>query len=428
MISVDTGQLTSFASQDPSFSVAIHRDASSENDMTDEESTVASLVQPKTLTSEHFTPSSVDSFGSKIGPLSRHKSRTSCDGDIDDTDSEVSPAGSFLHESCNPSSLSIGNSADSAISVTIPRPPSESESPLDGLFLICEALERPSRRSGSTGTDRSSEISSPANSPLSGSPTQKPSLMSLRTAQPLLLPKDLSICNSDSKYCDSGCNLFGNIPALQAPPLPDTYQQYSHHHIYHHHDMHQQQDIIIQPCNNTRWMPIKSTVTNKAVQNRNNVHNNTNSNINSTMKNANSKSQSNGANISHFPLSTLFTAAEALLPGSSDKKAQINTSAVNNSKSTKRAYKKRADEYGNRNVATSKLGASTASIGKKNNTGRKQRNVSEKALTEKDIESKKRKREADRSLSSKKRYDASEKLAVVVEKLRKYFAMELHKL
>ena len=340
----------------------------------------------------------MNSSASKIGPLSRHKSRTSCDGDNDDTDSEVSPAGSFLQETCVPST---SNSTDSAISINISRPITESESPLDGLFLICEALERPARRSGSTGTDRSSEISSPANSPLSESPAQKPSLISLRSAQSSTLrtfhAEDLSVSNNDNKRNSVGCNLFDNI---SAPPLPDTYQQYSHHHIHHNHD-------IIQPSS---WMPMKAVTTNKAGQNQN-----VDNSVHAISKKNN---KSNGVNTSHFPLSTLFTAAEALLPGCSDNKAKVNsqqrTSAISNVKSTKRAYNKKTDKSDHKTVAVSKSGASTASVGKKSNVSRKPKNFTGKILTEKDIESKKRKREADKCLSYKKRYDVSEKLAIVV--------------
>ena len=51
MISVESGQLAGFSSQYPSSSEVIYRDISSENDMTDEESTEVSLVQHKTLPS-----------------------------------------------------------------------------------------------------------------------------------------------------------------------------------------------------------------------------------------------------------------------------------------------------------------------------------------------------------------------------------------
>lgn len=423
MISAHIDQQTSFASHNSLLSAAISRDISSENDMTDEESTVMSSVHMKTMNSEHSTPFSVDSSASRINPLSRHKSRTSCDGDIDDTDSEISPAGSFFNEICNPSTSCSDETTDGTMPITIPRP-TEGESPLDGLFLICEALERPARRSGSTGTDRSSEISSPANSPLSGSPTQLPSLISLRDTQPPLLST-----GKRGGYIDCNYQLIDNTPAT---PLMDAYQQYSHHHIHHHHDMHQQQDIIIQPNNkSSHWVAKETTPSNRIVQNGD-KSNNSDKQSNTNSLNSASKHDSNDGNVSHFPLSTLFTAAEALLPGTSDNKGStgihLGISGASNMKPSRRAYTKRADKLGNKSAATSNLGVSAATVGKKSNAGRKPKNVSEKTPTEKDIESKKRKREADKSLSSKKRYDASEKLAVVVEKLRKYFAMELHKL
>lgn len=426
MISAHIGQQTSFASHKPLLSAAITRDLSSENDMTDEESTIVSSDQIKSINLEHSTPPSVDSSGSRINPLSRHKSRTSCDGDIDDTDSEISPAGSFFNEPCNPSSMSSASEAtNSAMSITIPRP-SEGESSLDGLFLICEALERPARRSGSTGTDRSSEISSPANSPLSGSPKQQSSLMSLRSNQPTSLSLNSSASYTSTRGSNVGCNysLFENTPAT---PLSDTYQQYSHHHIHHNHDVHHQEDIILQPSNNKCFVGKQSPFSLYMAENGNN----TNTCDKKSRTNVSNRNI-NGANVSHFPLSTLFTAAEALLPSTAYKRgnmtSQASISTANNMKPTKRTYTKRADKLGNKTAANANdMGASAVTVGKKSNAGRKPKN-SEKSLTEKDIESKKRKREADKSLSSKKRYDASEKLAVVVEKLRKYFAMELHKL
>ena len=364
---------------------------------------------------EYSTPFSIDSSASRINPLSRHKSRTSCDGDIDDTDSEISPAGSFFNEPCNPSTSCSDETTDGTMPITIPRP-TEGESSLDGLFLICEALERPSRRSGSTGTDRSSEISSPANSPLSGSPTQLPSLISLHHTRPTLSSLDSS-AGKRGGYIDCNYNLFENTLAT---PLTDTYQQYSHHHIHHHHDMHQQQDIIIRPNNKiSHWVEKQTTPSNRVVQNVD-KSNNSNKQSNTNSLNSSSKHNSNDGNVSHFPLSTLFTAAEALLPGTSDNKGStgihLGISSASNMKSSKRAYTKKADKLGNKSAATSNSGVSATTVGKKSNAGRKPKTVSEKTLTEKDIESKKRKREADKSLSSKKRYDASEKLAVVVSK------------
>ena len=51
MISAHIGQQTSFASHNSSLSPAINRDLSSENDMTDEESTVVSSMHVKTMNS-----------------------------------------------------------------------------------------------------------------------------------------------------------------------------------------------------------------------------------------------------------------------------------------------------------------------------------------------------------------------------------------
>lgn len=453
MLTADIGQQTSFASHESRLPVD-HRDPSSENDMTDEEGTVVSsdMLRHGTSSSDHSTPPSVDSSASKINPLNRHKSRTSCDGDIDDTDSEISPAGSFFHESisCTPS-MSISSGAGDCIAmtpITIPRPAEGGESSMDGLFLICEALERPARRSGSTGTDRSSEISSPANSPLSGSPTchQQPSLMSLRAVRSISLPSASTESTVDgirgierSSSLSCNYNLFDNGGALAAP-IPDTYQQYSHHHSHHNHDLNHQQDVIVYLSQNARLLKNKTaTPMNKAVKNsgssikNDNINDDGDSNGGSSCTRQNDQySANNGqSNVSHFPLSTLFTAAEALLPGNSDKKGGVyspaNAAATEalGVKPSKRTYTKRVDK---KSVVASAPGFSVTSGGKRSNAVKKTKRNTDRTLTEKDLESKKRKREADKSLSTKKRYDASEKLAIVVEKLRKYFAMDLHKL
>ena len=121
--------------------------------------------------------------------------------------------------------------------------------------------------------------------------------------------------------------------------------------------------------------------------------------------------------MSHFPLSTLFTAAEALLPGNSDKKggvySPVNAAATGALvvKPSKRTYTKRVDK---KSVVASAPGFSVTSGGRRSNAVKKTKRNTDRTLTEKDLESKKRKREADKSLSTKKRYDASEKLAIVV--------------
>lgn len=375
---------------------------SSDNDMTDEEGTVVSyqnndVRSQKEMNLDQGTPPSI-APGTKIGPLSRQKSRTSCDGDIDDTDSELSPAGSY-YQDCQQSGIRKDGTSSVPMSITIPGTHNSSASALEGLFLICEALERP-HRSFSAGSS-SSEISSPANSPLSGSPTQQQPIDMALTSPELSIP---SACTySNSRSCSSSAKRSkSDRTSVSTISSSDTY----HQRFY-------EGSTKAERCRSDSNLTVVGNDDKKYVNNND-----------------------SSSNPSYFPLSTLFNAAEALLPEGGSSRCGVlppssNLCNTRTSKPAKRAYVKKADREaaaGKLSLSTSNSTASGAYVKRKSNAGRKVKSTSAQTLTEKDIESKKRKREADKSLSTKKRYDASEKLAIVVEKLRTYFAMELHKL
>ena len=284
--------------------VSIHmRRTGDSPDLTDEEGTVFSNPETdfKGCSVYRSTDRAIHPKASRY-PLNREKSRhSSTDGDIDDiSDTELSP---------------FSYSDERAKTTMIPR------RTLDGLFLICEALDTKERSDSISYDSTTSSIEdSGFRMPVSDSPMSITTPQSITQVTSAVFDKKTNLSLS---YASTASALDSGAPTL---------------------------------------------------------------------------------NYGHFPLSTLFDAAEALLPS--------GTASINALDGSKNGFNRPSGMGGG---ITCKLKKKVQQRPRKSNGG-SAGNISGRGGKSgaQSIDSKKRKRDSDRTLSNKKRYDAGEKLAIVV--------------